>query len=51
MQAAWPSDKPVGDVVLLTDACSSVAGFEAAGEQFEKDMIAAGVTVTTTGAF
>jgi nicotinamidase/pyrazinamidase len=39
----WKSEK--SKLVLLSDGCSSVPGFEEAGEQFEQDMIAAGCTV------
>lgn len=38
----WPADR-VGDIVVLTDGCSSVPGFEKAGCAFEEDMIKAGV--------
>jgi nicotinamidase-related amidase len=48
--AAWPKGREA-DLVLLTDAMSSVGGFEAAGEEFEKDMAAAGVTIAKTTDF
>ncbi len=45
--------KELGDTfakkcVILTDAASSVTGFEALGEQVVKDMVAAGMRTTTT---
>jgi len=43
----WPADR-VSDLVVLTDATSPVTGFEAAADEFEKDMLAAGVTLTTS---
>lgn len=38
----WPKEK-LGTISLLTDCASSVPGFEASGEIFQKDMIAIGV--------
>eukprot|EP00980_Cylindrotheca_fusiformis_P028210 scaffold22586_cov138-Cylindrotheca_fusiformis.AAC.30 len=38
----WPREK-LGAITLLTDCASSVPGFEAAGEAFQKDMAAIGV--------
>jgi hypothetical protein len=35
-------------MVLLEDCCSSVAGFEEAGEQFKKELLERGGRITTT---
>ena len=43
----WPKDR-VASVALLTDCASSVPGFEAAGEAFQKDMADAGVQLVTS---
>jgi len=43
----WPKDR-TSDLVLLTDACSAVTGFEKVAEQFEADMLSAGVTLVST---
>lgn len=44
---AWPPCR-VQDIVVLTDACSSVPGFEEAGCRFEADMRSVGVTCCAT---
>lgn len=48
---AWPPAKSKADIVLLNDATSPVASFEAAAAAFEADMRAAGVTIATTASF
>lgn len=40
----WPKDK-LGNITLLTDCASSVPGFEASGDEFQKDMTAIGVAL------
>lgn len=47
---AWPADRMV-DLIILTDCASPVPGFEAAGETFLKDMVAKGLTLTTSTEF
>jgi nicotinamidase/pyrazinamidase len=42
----WPKER-YGDITLLTDCASSVPGFEAAGEEFQKDMEELGVVLNT----
>jgi nicotinamidase-related amidase len=42
--SGWPKHRKQ-DIVLLSDACSSVPGFTEIGDQFEKDMKTEGVTV------
>ena len=44
----WPKDE-TSKIVLMEDGMSSVTGFEAAGEQFIKDMKAAGLQVVNCG--
>ncbi len=39
------------NITILKDCASSVPGFEEAGEQFLKDMIAVGVNVETSDSF
>merc|ERR1719265_984826 len=48
--SGWPKGR-VADIVVLEDCASSVPGFEAAGDQFIKDMKAAGCTVTKAADF
>jgi nicotinamidase-related amidase len=43
----WPKDR-ISKITLLTDGASAVPGFEAAAEQFQADMRAAGVQLKTT---
>eukprot|EP00934_Nitzschia_sp_Nitz4_P007549 Nitzschia sp. Nitz4//scaffold205_size38804//35897//36844//NITZ4_007652-RA/size38804-augustus-gene-0.61-mRNA-1//-1//CDS//3329541537//7539//frame0 len=43
----WPKDR-ISDVVLLTDCASSVPGFEAAGDTFQKDVSEMGVQLKTS---
>lgn len=45
--ANWPK-QDMAKICILTDATSSVAGFEAAGKEFLRDMKDAGCTITTT---
>merc|ERR1712151_1363396 len=45
--SAWPKHR-TGDVIVLADGCSSVPGFEEAGQAFQEDMIKLGVTFATT---
>eukprot|EP00658_Telonema_sp_P-2_P038354 TRINITY_DN2753_c0_g1_i9.p1 TRINITY_DN2753_c0_g1~~TRINITY_DN2753_c0_g1_i9.p1 ORF type:complete len:298 (+),score=65.56 TRINITY_DN2753_c0_g1_i9:153-1046(+) len=47
--AGWEGDP--ARLVLLSDGCSAVPGFEASANEFEADMKAAGVTVTTCADF
>lgn len=47
---AWPAER-ISDLVILTDCASPVPGFEAAGEEFLKDMAAKGVTLSTSAEF
>jgi nicotinamidase/pyrazinamidase len=42
----WPKER-IGEITLLTDCASSVPGFEAAGEEFQKDMKDLGVVLQT----
>mmetsp|Transcript_8769 Transcript_8769/g.13508 ORF Transcript_8769/g.13508 Transcript_8769/m.13508 type:complete len:223 (-) Transcript_8769:2222-2890(-) len=42
----WPQ-RPRGEITLLIDCASAVPGFEAAAEQFQKDMEAAGVVLSS----
>ena len=51
MVAAWPAGAPLSNLVLLKDATSPVVSFEKAAADFEAEMAAAGVTVTSTDAF
>ena len=51
MVAAWPAGTPLSNLVLLKDATSPVVSFEKAAADFEAEMAAAGVTVTSTDAF
>ena len=51
MVAAWPEGTPKSNLVLLKDACSPVISFEKAAAEFEADVAAAGVRVTTTDDF
>lgn len=44
--AHWPKDR-VSQIILLIDGASAVPGFEAAAEQFQADMKAAGVQLKT----
>ena len=45
--ARWPENCR-SHITLLTDGASAVPGFEAAAEQFQADMRAAGVQLRTT---
>ncbi|KAL4140033.1 hypothetical protein PRNP1_015462 [Phytophthora ramorum] len=48
--ALWPAER-LGDLVILTDCSSPVAGFEAEAQQFLSDMAAKGLTLTTSSEF
>lgn len=48
---AFSDTSYVSKMVLLTDACSDVTTFEAYGEAFVKDMLAAGMKTATTADF
>jgi nicotinamidase-related amidase len=48
---AFGDDRLVGKLVLLSDATSSVTGFDALGTAFVQEMIARGMQVTTTKDF
>ncbi|CAH0490113.1 unnamed protein product [Peronospora farinosa] len=48
--AAWPKDRR-SDLVILTDCSSPVPGYEKTGEEFLRDMAAAGLTLTTSTQF
>merc|ERR1712032_1619614 len=48
--SGWDTDR-VGDIVLLEDCASAVAGFEAIAKTFVSDMRAAGVTVCSASQF
>jgi nicotinamidase/pyrazinamidase len=43
----WPKNR-LKDITLLTDCASAVPGFEAAANDFQNDMVAAGVQLKTT---
>jgi nicotinamidase-related amidase len=47
---AWPKGREA-DIVLLSDCCSAVGGFEEIAKTFENDMKTAGVKVITAGEF
>ena len=42
-----PPPLPLPQIVVLTDGASAVVGFEAAAEEFLKDMAAQGCTLCT----
>jgi nicotinamidase-related amidase len=46
----WPKGRN-GDIVLLKDCCSAVAGFEEVAAKFESDMTDAGLTVVSAEQF
>ncbi|TMW57145.1 hypothetical protein Poli38472_003070 [Pythium oligandrum] len=46
----WPVER-MSDLIILTDCASPVPGFEAAGEEFLKDMAAKGLVLTTSKEF
>merc|ERR1712032_1748331 len=48
--SGWEADR-VGDIILLEDCASAVAGFEAVARTFVSDMRAAGVTVCNASEF
>ncbi len=45
--ATLPLPFPLPQIVVLTDGASAVVGFEAAAEEFLKDMAAQGCTLCT----
>lgn len=46
----WPAER-VEDIVVLTDGTTPVAGFEAQGDEFFRDMAKAGVTLVSSTEF
>ena len=47
----WPKGRSLGDICVLEDACSSVGGFEAMGDEFFGDMKKGGVTIVKADAW
>jgi nicotinamidase-related amidase len=50
LMSVWPKDR-MGDIVVLSDGCSPVPGFEEDASTFQSEMIKAGISFESTSDF